>query len=97
MIQNKHFSECDFSVYVSHELCALQLMKAFEVETFCTAQLCFNARQDLFRIAILLWSPFLQTTVSELRALCSDYIRSHSSDFRPYLTDPNTGDPLTDG
>lgn len=33
--------------------------------------------------------------VPELRAQCADYIRSHSSEFLPYMTDPNTGDPYT--
>ena len=42
-------------------------------------------------------SSSLQTSVSELRSQCAEYIRSHSDEFLPYLTDPDTGNQFTQG
>lgn len=41
--------------------------------------------------------PLIQSSVSELRSQCAHYIKSHSDDFLPYLTDPDTGDQFTTG
>lgn len=38
-----------------------------------------------------------QTSVSKLRAQCADYVRSHSTDFLPFTTDPKTGELFTEG
>ena len=38
-----------------------------------------------------------QSSVSELRSQCADYIRSHADEFLPYLVDPDTGDQFTQG
>ena len=40
---------------------------------------------------------FMQSTVSQLRTECADYIRSRSAEFLPYLIDTHTGEQLTEG
>ena len=39
----------------------------------------------------------MQSTVSQLRTECADYIQSRSAEFLPYLIDPHTGEQLTEG
>lgn len=38
-----------------------------------------------------------QASVAQLRAQCADYVKSHSSDFLPFSTDPKTGELFTEG
>ena len=38
-----------------------------------------------------------QLSIQELRKQCATYIRTHPDQFLPFLTDPETGDPFTEG
>ena len=40
-------------------------------------------------------TSIFQSSVSEMRSQCAEYILSHSDDFLPYLTHPDTGDQFT--
>ena len=40
---------------------------------------------------------YVQSTVSQLRTECADYIQSQSAEFLPYLIDTHTGEQLTEG
>ena len=39
----------------------------------------------------------MQVSVTELRLRCADYMRSHGTDFLPFLTDPQTGNQFNQG
>ena len=46
---------------------------------------------------MLMTAVICQASVSKLRTQCADYVRSHSTDFLPFTTDPKTGELFTEG
>ena len=76
-----------------HLVQAYHLINTLQVHSSGVSQLLFQYFYLFHYLCVLHY----QSSVSELRSQCADYIRSHADGFLPYLTDPDTGDQFSEG